>query len=167
MTNRHKITTSHRPTNSRCAVVAILILSILSACTGGAIYDSHHNIPHTGWEAYDTLTFTIDAPQKGLYDIDLFLRHDNSYKYSNIWLFISHTTPQEKTTTDTLDIVLADTYGNWYGGGWGSYYQYQQPLHTALPLDSGTHTIGITQAMRELTLQGIATIGLRVTPHKP
>lgn len=137
-------------------------LLLLSSCTTSDVYNAHSDIPHTGWEARNVQVFTFDIPDRTAYDVNLFLRHENEYKYRNLWLFIKHISPDSICTTDTVNCILADTYGHWYGGGWGSYYQYSQTLKLKQPLDSGTHTLEITQAMRERNLKGISNIGVQV-----
>ncbi len=97
-----------------------------------------------------------------MYDIDMFLLHDNDYRYRNVWFFIDYMSPDSSVVTDTVNCVLADTYGRWYGGGWGSYYQYEQRLKEGVRLDSGRYEVRVAQGMRERNLKGIAAVGVRV-----
>ena len=135
-------------------------------CTGRAIYDNHCEIGSHGWESYDKQAFLIDVPRTGVYDVDMFLMHDNDYRYRNVWLFIEYLSSGDTLVTDTVNCLLADTYGRWYGGGWGAYYQYEQRLKEAVRLDSGRYEVYIAQGMRERNLKGIAAVGLRVTLHQ-
>lgn len=164
MTVNNKTTISNSKQN-RLLFTSLFALLLLSSCTTNDIYNTHSDIPHTGWEAHNVQIFTFDIPEKNIYDVNLFLRHENEYKYRNLWLFIKYIQPDSTCITDTLNCILADTYGHWYGGSWGSYYQYSQNLKLNQPLDSGTHTLEITQAMREHNLKGITNIGIRVAPH--
>lgn len=138
---------------------------MLWSCTGGAVYDNHNEIDRQGWESYARQTFVVDVPRSGVYDVDMFLLHDNDYRYRNVWLFVDYSTPLGTTVTDTVNCVLADTYGRWYGGGWGSYYQYEQRLKEGVALDSGRYEVRVAQGMRERNLKGIVSVGLRVVPH--
>ena len=144
---------------------ALLLLALfLSACRGNELYNSYTAIEADGWKMYDAKAFAIDIPATGSYDVELFVRHNSQYPYRNLWLFIDHTTPHGVTTTDTINIAMADAYGQWNGGGWGTAYQIKQTLHLQHPLDSGSHTIKISHAMREYQLRGINNIGVTITP---
>lgn len=140
------------------------VLFLLSSCNENAVFNAHKTFSSEGWEMYNTQQFDVEIEKTTHYNIDIFLRHDNQYKYRNIWLFIDHINPDSTTTTDTINITLADEFGNWVGGGTGSSHQAEENylhLHT---LDSGTHHIKITQGMREYKLKGINNIGVRITP---
>ena len=156
--------TNHTPRSSRLLLLLGFMLAM--SCTGNEIYNKHVTINNDGWNSYDSKTFTIEIGQDSIYDINTFVRHDNQYQYSNLWLFVDHTRPDSTTTNDTINIKLADHYGNWIGGGWGSTHQIQHSIAIKQELDSGTHTISITQAMRENQLQGIKNIGLNIQYHK-
>ena len=47
----------------------------------------------------------------------------NDYNYRNLWLFITCEAETGEEFTDTLNCVLADEYGKWFGSGWGASYQ--------------------------------------------
>lgn len=157
----NKIKTTHH--NPRSKATLLLGLILLTACSTNDIYNKQNNIPADGWDIYNTQTFDIDIATTSHYDIDLFLRHDNQYKYRNLWLFVDHIAPDSTISTDTINIELADNYGHWLGGGWGSTHQLEQNYLTHQLLDSGRHTIKLTQAMREYKLKEIKNIGLSVT----
>lgn len=147
----------------RSSVMLLLSIVLCVACTPKELYNSHTDIPVDGWEIQDVQTFAIDIPAQGSYDIDMFVRHNNDYKYRNLWLFVDCIAPDSTVVTDTVNIVLADHYGRWNGAGWGSYYQVEHPLRHTHRLDSGTHIIKITQAMREYKLQGVANVGVKLS----
>ncbi len=150
----------------RSSVVLLLSIVLCTACTRRELYNDYVDIPAGGWEIQDSKTFTIDVPAQGCYDVDMFVRHNSEYKYRNLWLFVDHLSPDSVLTTDTVNIVLADRYGRWSGGGWGAFRQIEHPINRALPLDSGVHVIKITQAMREYNLKGVANVGVKVTASK-
>ena len=156
-------------TNNRSSAIQALLLTLILLATGCRIndtYNAHTNISNDGWTMRDTQTFTFDIDCQSNYDVNIFLRHDNQYKYRNIWLFVDHISPDSTITTDTINIALADQYGRWLGSGWGSTNQIQQALPYTQPLDSGTHHIKVTQAMRDPLLKGIKNIGINITPAK-
>ncbi len=151
-----------KPKNKIGFATFILSLILCVACTGNDLYNAHTDIPKEGWSQHIQQEYNFTIQQRDTCNISLFIRHDNSYKYRNIWLFVEHISPDSICRTDTINYTLADRYGNWYGGGWGTYHQFQHILYRQIPLDSGTHTIKISQAMRERYLQGISNVGINV-----
>ena len=146
----------------RSSVVLLLALLLLTACTRGVVYNDFVAFSAEGWESYDSQEFAITLPADS-YEVNLFVRHGSTYQYGNLWLFVDHISPDNVLTTDTVNITLADSYGNWVGRGWGNSRQVEVNIAHKLPLDSGTHIIKINQAMREHKLRGIDNIGVSVT----
>ena len=64
----------------------------------------------------------------------------------------------------TVNMTLADDYGNWHGGGFGSLYQATAELATAVrPMQA--RSVIIWQAMNGCdTLSGLDCVGLIVRP---
>ena len=145
----------------RSSSVLLLALLLLAACSGSTLYSDYVAFPAEGWQAYDGKEFATTLPNDS-YDVNIFVRHGGTYQYSNLWLFVDHISPDNVVTTDTVNIVLADAYGNWIGRGWGNSHQVEVNIAHKLPLDSGTHVFKINQAMREHKLGGINNIGLSI-----
>ena len=47
--------------------------------------------------------------------------------FRNIYLFVTTTSPDGKTITDTLQYNLADEKGKWYGKGFGDIHELNLP----------------------------------------
>lgn len=150
----------------RSSVILLLSVVLCAACTDRELYNSQTAVSADGWEMHDFKSFVVEIPQNDCYDIEMFVRHDSEYEYRNLWLFIDHIKPDSTFATDTLNIELADAYGRWLGGGWGSYHQMEFPVAYKMSLDSGTHQIRIKQAMREYKLKGVANVGVKVIRSK-
>ena len=60
-------------------------------------------------------------------NIYLILRTGSSYPYRNIFLFVTTTSPDGKSITDTLQYDIADEKGNWYGKGFGDIHELKLP----------------------------------------
>ena len=151
----------------KSSIMLLFGLLLLTACASNTVYSDYKAIPNEGWESYDSKEFVVTLPTDGCYDINLFVRHSNVYQYSNLWIFMDRLTPDSVFTTDTVNITLADLYGNWVGNGWGNSHQVEMNVAHKLPLDSGVHVIRLNQAMREHKLRGIANIGVSVeTSHE-
>ncbi len=142
------------------------ILLCLGACGPGHNDYSHFfNIDTDGWKYGDTLKFTPE-PQDSIVTgrLNLILRHSNAYAYSNIWLEIRHFNG-DSTRIDTINIEMADIYGQWHGNGLGSSFQYELPLSNNITLYRNK-PITINHIMRVDKLEAIEQVGLLFTEKK-
>ena len=97
------------------------------------------------------------------HDLYIDLRHDATYPFSNIYLFVDFTFPNGKTNRDTLACELADAQGNWLGSGPGHVLDHRIVWHddARFPLQ-GPYSVRVVHAMREDPLQGVTDVGLRI-----
>ena len=77
------------------------------------------------------------------YDLILSVRHSVDYDYQNLFLFV------ESETKDTIEIMLADKAGKWYGTGISDIREFKQTIRVKKRFSSkGPHLLKIEQAMR-------------------
>ncbi len=112
------------------------------------------NIPEFSFPVSDTVTSA---------DVLFSIRTGADYPYRNIYLFVSATSPDGKTITDTLQYDLADEKGNWYGKGPGDVHELNLPYKTNIffPL-KGAYVFKIQHGMRIGDLKGIYDFGIRI-----
>lgn len=146
---------------------AALWLASLLSCGQHDVYNEFNKLPKNGWFKRDVQRFTPESPDStGRYDLFLTLRHNGDYAYRNLWLFVSYTGADGRQKTDTVNCELADEFGRWSGGGWGSYYQHELLLDNRFRFGRD-QVVTIQQAMRDDRIRGISDIGIRIAPHKP
>ena len=89
----------------------------------------------------------------------------NDYNYRNLWLFITCEAETGEEFTDTLNCVLADEYGKWFGSGWGASYQQTISYKTDFNFPrKGRYSISVQQGMRDDVIPGITEVGIKITP---
>lgn len=139
----------------------------LFSCEDAAVYESYVSIGDK-WEKEEEYYFTFTIPDTSIpYEVTLDIRNNNLYPYQNLWLFRQEEQPSGQIRRDTMECMLADDYGKWYGKGI-SLYQMSFPLHTRYFFpDTGTYTFSFRQGMRNDNLPGIQEIGLRIIPSAP
>lgn len=136
-------------------LIMLVMLALLSACGSDTERQrsSFVHLPDYGWEYGDTLTFDFAAdgsvPEIGI-------RHNDAYKYRNLWLEVSRRVDSVTVIADTLNVELCNAYGRWYGRGFGGSYQLQLPL----PERMRVSPVNIRHIMRVDTLWGIEDIGI-------
>ncbi len=144
-------------------LLPLLIMFMLQACGGGVLYDKQVDIENALWPKDKNVNFKVDVNDTiNLYNVYLILRHNNDYKYSNVYFFLTTTFPNGKIIKDTLECILASPEGKWYGKGWGSVKEDDIFLNKVRFRYAGEYNFDFIQAMREDTLKNIESIGLRI-----
>lgn len=147
----------------------ILLLSfigsiILFACNTNTVYESYNPIGGNGWNKDSVFNYTFNIKDSAQhYNVYFNLRNTVDYSFNNIWLFVSVNPPEGKTLTDTVEFVLADPSGRWFGHGHGKFRDnkllYRRNVFFPQP---GKYSFNIQQGMRESLLKGINDFGISV-----
>ena len=146
--------------------VLLCLLFVLTACQSNTLYHSYQPVSNTGWLKGDSLSFQLpDTLAPGKYEIQIGIRHLESYPYRDIWLGISQN--WEDSTlyrTDTLHLYLADEKGQWHGNGIGGMMQFIQkpPMLWIQPDSVSNRSIMIHHLMSDSILKSIHDIGLKI-----
>ncbi|MCD7972399.1 MAG: gliding motility lipoprotein GldH [Candidatus Azobacteroides sp.] len=128
------------------------------------VYFEYVHIPEEGWSKDLEATFSPIIKDKNLsYNLKIELRHTNDYPYQNIWLFSTLYYQDSLLRNDTIQYLLADDFGEWYGKGYNTLYQQSLIYKDNFIFpDTGKYTIRIEHAMRDNILIGIEDIGLHI-----
>jgi len=139
------------------------LLLLVSACNNIAVYDKTKDVGN-GWTASEKVSFLVDI-QDSLAPFDFYINVRNSidYDFSNLFFFIKTVFPDGRYAVDTVNVWLADPKGNWLGSGIGKYRDNKILFkkHGRFPM-KGTYRFEFEQAMREVKLDGITSIGIRI-----
>lgn len=149
----------------RNLVLLFVVCIGLISCNKGVVFDDVVSMPKSGWSDDSLAVFRVDISESTKnYDMWIQVRNDNTYAYANLWLFIDVISASDGVMVrDTLDCVLAHSNGEWLGGGWGSLYTVDCPyrLNTKFATE-GKYTFRISHGMRDESIIGIKSIGLRI-----
>lgn len=133
-----------------------LVISENKAIIGA--WDKNEPI-HFSFEITDTLT---------RYDFYINIRHSEAYAYRNIYFFVSTEFPNGNISRDTIECMLADLRGRWYGNGYGNIKEDKILIRRNLQFQNrGIYKIDFIQAMREDKLQGLSDIGILIDKSSP
>ena len=102
-----------RSTPIWCALM--LMSAAIAGCGKGPVAADAVTVDPGGWSSSDTvrLSFEVEAPDHR-HDLQLGLRHDGDYPFSNLYLFVRLNYPNGRSLTDTLACPLAGPDGRWY-----------------------------------------------------
>lgn len=142
----------------------LLIIALLLgfASCGSHDFDQRVVIPEAKWAMENRVPFDVTVNDTvGIYSFGMTLRHMENYRYSNLYVFLHTTLPNDNVMCDTIQCLLATPDGRWVGKSSGSMRDLRITLNPAMrfPLE-GTYHFEIEQAMREPVLKGISDVGL-------
>jgi len=149
---------------SRLYLLVSIVSVALMACDRNMVYEEIQDIPHKDWLSTDSLVFRIPVSDTTTVQNILFnIRNTSSYRYANLFLFVTTTSPKGAEVKDTLEIPLADDRGKWYGKGISNTYDLRYPYRRMIKFPfTGIYTVSVAQGMREKSLGGISKFGVRV-----
>ena len=113
--------------------LAIICFLFLTSCDGESVFSGSEAISTGGWEAGESVKFEWQVKDTlTQHDFFIDLRHDQSYPFSNIYLFVDFTFPNGKNLRDTISCNLADERGVWLGTGFGNLVDHRIGFHECL-----------------------------------
>jgi gliding motility-associated lipoprotein GldH len=91
------------------------------------------------------------------------IRHEDAFHYSNLWLNVITTAPNEKSNSQKVNLQLANNTTGWLGSGMDDVFDHRiritsSPIH----LKKGMYQFSLQQIMREDPLPAILNAGIRV-----
>jgi gliding motility-associated lipoprotein GldH len=146
----------------------LLSLFFCVSCDTQTIYNEILSIPEGAWHSTMPAYFDVEVSDTLTYNtIYLQISNTVSYKYQNIYLFVTVFLPNGQVARDTVNCDLANNYGEWYGKGIGSTKTLHLPYRTNFLFPyTGLYKFYIEQAMRDDTLKGIKAIGLKISKEQ-
>jgi gliding motility-associated lipoprotein GldH len=144
-------------------LLAIFVFT-LSACQQNTVFDNNKSFDDNVWKADDVIRLDVNINDtSSAHKFYLNVRHKTSYRYANLFLFISTTFPDGAEGRDTVECILAEPSGKWLGKGISNIRDCQVLLRRGLRFpQKGNYVFEFEQAMREKELDGIMDIGLRI-----
>lgn len=138
-------------------------LFLFISCGKKPMFDEAYHFKDRIWSFNDTASFEVmveDTTKQ--YDFILTLRTTTDYKYSNLWVHIASTAPDQSTSKVAQRINLARPDGSWIGRVSGTIVESK--LHystTQFPL-SGKYYFDITQAVHQDEIEEVLDLSLRI-----
>jgi len=142
----------------------ILSILLFSACDSNMVFTDSKAIEEKIWKLEDVAIFQVPVSDTiKSNNVSFTLRTGSSYPFRNIYLFVSTTSPDGKTITDTLQYNLADEKGKWYGKGFGDIHELKLPYKSNVFFPKkGNYQFTVRQGMRTEALAGVYDFGLRI-----
>jgi gliding motility-associated lipoprotein GldH len=141
-----------------------LYLISLTSCDEKRVYEENIELEHFKWATNNVLRFEFNINDTTMpCNMYINIRNTSEYPYSNLFLFLDTKYPDGKVSRDTLECILADDLGNWFGKGTGDVIDNQIPFRKNTRFrQKGTYKFYVEQAMRVNPLQGVGAAGIRI-----
>lgn len=149
---------------SRFLLIIPVLCLFLQSCGKGIVYTDSAAMEKNTWNLMNVVSFTVPVTDTvNSNNIFFSIRTGNSYPFRNIWLFVSTTSPDGRTISDTLQYILADEKGEWKGKGFGDIRELGLPYKSNVYFPrKGNYIFKIQHGMRTEDLKGVYDFGIRV-----
>lgn len=146
----------------------VVLSSLFISCNKNILFSEYTKLPEEGWRTENKLKFEVEIKDNTvLNNVFLNVRHADSYPYSNLFVFLTTTYPNGKTSIDTLECVLANQKGEWQGDGAGDIWDNKILLKKNVKFPQvGKYTFSFEQGMRVNPLPLIMDFGLTIEKVK-
>lgn len=141
---------------------------LLTSCGQHSIYNNNIDLKNGKWFKNNAAHFEVVVTDTSkLYNYFITIRHNTDYRYSNLYLFLVTEFPNKTYTRDTLECILADNSGKWFGKGWSNVKENNILMRKGLKFPmTGKYNFYFQQAMRQDTLKNILSIGINISESK-
>lgn len=159
-----RITTTAITTASKFLLIIPVLCLLLNSCGKGIVYTDSSAMEKNTWNLMNVVSFTVPVTDTvNSNNIIFSIRTGSAYPFRNIWLFVSTTSPDGKTISDTLQYILADEKGEWKGKGFGDIRELGLPYKSNVYFPrKGNYVFKIQHGMRTEDLKGVYDFGIRV-----
>jgi gliding motility-associated lipoprotein GldH len=150
----------------------IVLALLLAGCSDQVVFQADVPVPEEAWDRSFTPEFSFDVSDTVQHhDLYIDVRHTGDYPFSDLFLFVDLYGPDDRHLRDTVECLLADPTGRWYGKGTGFIFADRFEAHVLYKLKnrfpaSGRYTIKLEQAMRTEQLPGVIDVGVSVERSK-
>ncbi len=148
-------------------IFIIGISFVVASCDPFMYYDEYSKTEGEQWKWSDKKTFEVEVKDSlNMFSVLVNIRHTTDYPKSNLFVFISTTSPTGASRRDTLEIIIAEDNGKWKGNGFGNIKlvsrEYRKAVRFASP---GIYTFEIEQGMRIPEIP-VTDVGLRIEEYR-
>ena len=148
-------------------IILLGFFFLLTSCGEKPFFDQAYSFPTDRWHVDDTARFEVQVEDTvSNFDFILTLRTRNTYKFSNLWVHILSTAPDNTTSKVAQRINLARPDGSWIGRTSGTLVESKLHYRTTSFPATGTYVFQLVQAVQQNEITDIVDISLRIVPVK-
>ena len=154
-------------TGSLIALVAAL-LTLGSCNRDQVLYEQFYDIADGRWSYGQTYDFEFPVDDTtGVFRLLVFFDFDTEYNWENFYANLRTQFPGDSVRSDIISFEFANSAGEWYGDCSSESCRLTIPLQEKVRFPNiGTYRISFEQYMRQETVRGINSIGLKLVLPK-
>jgi len=150
--------------NKYLSFLLLVSVMLFTSCNSNVVFTGSKAMDKNIWALKDIPSFDVNITDTVTNNNVIFtIRTGSSYPFRNIYLFVTTTSPDRKSITDTLQYNLADEKGVWLGKGFGDINEldltYKSNVYFPV---KGIYNFNIQHGMRVEDLDGVYDFGIRV-----
>jgi gliding motility-associated lipoprotein GldH len=140
----------------------------LGSCNELDLYEKTVFFPKHEWDSQYQPSINFDVQDTvSNYHIYVVIRHEDAFRYNNLWLNLQTKAPGTAVYTQKLNLILANNANGWLGSGMDDIYDHRIRITKApIHLRKGVYQFVLQQIMREDPLNYILNAGIRVEKVK-
>lgn len=144
--------------------LAVFMFVLVVSCDKQKVFEEFDSIPGHNWKSTDAINFNVNINDTvSSHNVLIAIRNTGQYEFSNLYLFVTATSPDGNQVRDTTEIILADDHGKWLGKGSSAIYSLYHPFRKNIRFPvKGIYRFNIEQAMWIKELEHISDVGLRI-----
>jgi len=148
-------------------IIVLGLLFAISACDPFMEYDEYAKTEGGQWKWSDKKFFKVEMNDSlRLFNIFINIRHTTDYPKSNLFVFLTTTSPVGNTRRDTLEIFIADDRGKWLGNGFGDIKLVSREYRKAVRFPfNGIYSFEVEQGMRIPEIP-VTDVGIRIEEYR-
>ncbi len=148
----------------RLSFAGLILLFFINSCDPLHVYEKNKEIPDRKWSKNNAVAFDVKIEDtEDIYNMYINIRHTSDYPFRNIIFFVKTIGPRGTVANDTVEYMLADKKGKWYGGGLGGVYFAQMPFKKNIRFPyTGVYRFELVQGMRKDALNAVRDVGIRI-----
>ena len=122
------------------------------------------------WEVNEKVIFDLNPESTEPVNLMIYLRNDNRYIFSNIFIIATLKEGDKTLSCDTLEYAMADPKGEWLGAGflelkesklwWKEDFDFPQGENITATLEHAVRHDGSEEGLKDL--EGIIGVGLSI-----
>ena len=145
----------------------IILLIACVSCNTIDVFEKTNMFPSHSWKESEKPTFQFNITDTtSLYNIFFVIRHQDAYRYNNVWVNITVKSPVD-TSQVRREFILSNNTQGWLGSGMDDIFEHRIAFNNKpAALKKGTYTFTLQQAMREDPLDYVMNVGIRVEKAK-
>lgn len=150
----------------RTVIFYLLLIIFFTSCNTLDVFEKTTFFKKHEWNSNQPIQSTFEITDtSNLYNLFFVLRHEDAYKYNNIWVDISMQSP-DTTILVKRNFILSDNE-KWIGNAMSDIIEHRIKFSSApTKLKKGKYIFTLKQVMREDPLPFILNAGIRVERTK-